>query len=124
MVSSVDNDPQNRWDAIYVFYEDVSDGSWKPRDAMLSFVAGASQTALAERVYPSTSHYHLCVHGKPGYHLDSPFFSVMVDEFGQVEFEMWRKVGSLSGRTKCKAAEALAVFNQLCEGLLSMTDIP
>ena len=95
--------PVERWNSTAQFFATLTENSdWVRLTPMIDLCRWAGGQDFAKDLFPLTSLHVLCVHTKPGYNPDAPFFSCECTLDSSVKFVLWAEVGQ---QVKCSRAE-------------------
>jgi hypothetical protein len=113
---------KERWAHIVRFYSDlVKNEGWEFVTPMIGLTRWAADQHFAHTLFPGTSLARLCVHTRPGYNPDIPFFSVGAVENGErIEFHLLKQVGTELRNEQCEVAQAHTMFREYV-GWLAIT---
>ncbi len=102
---------QEQWRGTLVWYEDyvLARGCEEVRP-VVELIRWAANQEWTAHLFPGTSLNTLCLHTKPGYNPELPFFSCNAQSNGEIAFQMFRAVGDLAAEKIVPADEAHEVF--------------
>jgi hypothetical protein len=110
-MNSDDPDPVRRWRSIADWYAEFATmRHWEFLAPMVGLSSWVGEQPFAASLFPGTSHEWLCVHLRPGYNPDLPFFSCGARADGEFECELWAAVGRSQGSRVTPFGQAREVF--------------
>jgi len=122
-VSTDDLDPVRMWHTMSDWYaEFAAKQNWGFLLPMVELTKWVADQPFAAQLFPGPSHEWLCVHLRPGYNPDLPFFSCVAQEDKKFKCELWAEVGQSLDSRVVPLAEAHEVFEKFVGLLLGVSE--